>query len=143
MLSGTALAALEPGEGDAESPMPRVIGVEPEQADDGARSLREGRIVTIETPDTIADGLRTRFLGEHTFAVIQRHVDSIVTVSEESIIEALRWLWLHMKLLVEPSSAVPLAALLSGALPAKGERVGVILSGGNIDPDSIGELLRS
>ncbi len=131
LLAGTALASEGPG-------FPAVIGVEPALADDAARSFRTGAIVRLEAaPPTIADGLRTRFLGERTFAVIRERVEDIVTVSEEEIVEALRWLWLRMKLVVEPSGAVPLAALLAGKVPCAGRRVGVILSGGNADPGAV------
>ncbi len=137
LLSGTALAAAASGAGPS---IPAVYGVEPSIADDAARSLREGRIVVLETsPPTIADGLRTRFLGEHTFAVIRERVAGIVTVTEEEILEALRFTWLRMKLVVEPSGAVPLAALLAGKCDATGRRVGVILSGGNVDPGRVAE----
>ncbi|MBK8229782.1 MAG: pyridoxal-phosphate dependent enzyme [Candidatus Eisenbacteria bacterium] len=136
LLSGTALAAqvLELERGHRT----QVWGVEPEIANDAQRSLRTGAIVHLEdTPMTIADGLRTRYLGERTFAVIRRHVEGIVTVSEEEIVDAVRWLWLRMKLVVEPSGAVPLAALLAGRFDLKGRRVGVILSGGNADPAAL------
>ncbi len=133
LLAGTALAA-----GDAPR-RPAVIGVEPALADDAARSLRDGAIVRLDrVPDTIADGLRTRFLGERNFAVIGERVESIVTVTEEEIVEALRWLWLRMKLVVEPSGAVPVAALLAGKLELRGRSAGVILSGGNADPRAVG-----
>jgi threonine dehydratase len=134
LLAGTALAA--------EGTGAEVIGVEPALGDDAARSLREGRIVVLaEVPRTIADGLRTRFIGEHNFAVIGRRVTDIVTVTEEEIVEALRWLWLRMKLLVEPSGAVPLAALLAGRIPVEGRRVGILLSGGNADPRAVGSVI--
>jgi threonine dehydratase len=138
LLSGTALAA---GDGPGR---PRVYGVEPAIADDAARSFRSGKIVVLDrVPMTIADGLRTRFLGEKTFAVIRERVTDILTVSEEEIVTALRWLWLRMKLVVEPSGAVPLAALLAGRLPIRGMRVGLILSGGNADPKAVGERIMS
>jgi threonine dehydratase len=126
LLSGTAVAV------KAVSPTTRVIGVEPAAADDARRSLIEGKIVPSGDPKTIADGLRTS-LGGRTFAAIRRHVDEIVTVSEEAILEAMRFVGERIKLVVEPSAAVPVAALRSGAIRAGGQRVGVILSGGNID----------
>lgn len=136
LLAGTALAASGVRSG------PRVMGVEPERGDDAARSLAEGRIVTLAAvPDTVADGLRTRFIGQRNFAVFQEHVAGIVTVSEAQILEAMRWMWSRMKLVIEPSSAVPLAALLSGKIDVQGQRVGIILSGGNVDLDQIGALL--
>jgi threonine dehydratase len=136
LLAGTALAASE-----VENP-PKVIGVEPANADDACRSMRAGRIITLErVPDTIADGLRPRFIGERNFRVFQKWLEDIVTVTEEEIVDALRWLWIRMKLVVEPSGAVPLAALLCGRVPASGKRVGVILSGGNADPAQVGRLI--
>jgi threonine dehydratase len=119
-----------------------VIGVEPARADDAARSLEESRIVTLDAPpDTVADGLRTRFLGERNFEIIRSRVDRIVRVEEEEILEALRFLWFRMKQVVEPSAAVPLAALRSGRIEAAGRRVGVILSGGNVDPAAVSAWL--
>jgi threo-3-hydroxy-L-aspartate ammonia-lyase len=135
LLAGTALAA-------GETAPPLVYGAEPSMADDAARSLHTGAIVTLErVPMTIADGLRTRFVGERNFAVIRRRVEDIITVTEDEIVDAVRWLWLRMKLLVEPSGAVPLAAILCGRLPVGRKRVGLILSGGNADPGVIGPLL--
>jgi threonine dehydratase len=135
LLAGSALAA-------AAHPGVEVVGVEPAQADDVARSMAEGHIVVLEnTPRTLADGLRTRFVGERNFEILQQHGVRIVTVEEEAIVEALRYLWIRMKQLVEPSAAVPLAALLSGRLDVEGRRVGIILSGGNCDPAAIARLL--
>jgi len=112
------------------------MGVEPETADDGARSFRSGRLQTLEGhPSTIADGLRTRSLGRLTFPLIQRYVADMLTVSEAAIRQAMLFLWTRLKLVVEPSGAVGLAALLSGRLSAAGARVGVILSGGNVGPE--------
>jgi len=126
LLSGTAIAvrALQPGA--------KLVGAEPEVADDARRSLKLGRIVPSEDPSTIADGLRTS-LGELTFAVISRLVEDIVTVSEEEIVRAMRTVWERMKIVIEPSSAVPVAALLFRRESVPGSRVGVIISGGNVD----------
>jgi threonine dehydratase len=126
LLSGTALAA------EGEAPGARIIGAEPAGADDACRSLREGRIVPSVDPRTMADGLLTS-LGELTFAVIRRRVERIVTVSETGIAAAMRLIWERMKLVVEPSSAVALAALLEGGVDVVGQRVGIILSGGNVE----------
>jgi len=126
LLSGTALTVA------ALSPHTAVIGAEPEKADDAYRSLQAGRILPQEHPDTIADGLRTS-LGDRTFPIIQRHVRGIVTVSEEAIVEAMRLVWERMKLVIEPSAAVPLGALLSRRGEIQGQRMGIILSGGNVD----------
>ncbi len=133
LLAGSCLAAAL---GD---PAPRVYGAEPEIADDAARSLAAGVIVELlEMPPTVADGLRTRFIGERNFAILRARAAGIVTVSERSILEATRFLWMRMKLLAEPSGALPIAALLEGKIDVRGKRVGVILSGGNADPVDVG-----
>ena len=129
LLGGTALAGAKRG--------CRVFGAEPARADDAMRSLRAGRIIPVEAPDTIADGLRTS-LGERNFAIIRREVEDILTVSEESILAAMRLLWEHTKLVVEPSGAVPLAALLQHGPPRGTARIGVVASGGNADLDALG-----
>ena len=126
LLSGTAITVT------AISPATRVVAAEPAGADDAARSMREGRIVPSVNPQTIADGLLTS-LGTLTFAIIREQVDQIVTVSEAAIVTAMRHVWERMKVIIEPSSAVPLGALLQGAFEASGLRVGIILSGGNVD----------
>jgi len=130
LTSGTAIAV------KALSPFTQMIAAEPENADDAYRSLQEGKIMPPLPPNTIADGLRTA-LGTLTFAVIQKHVNAIVTVSEQSIIDAMRLLWERMKIIIEPSSAVPLAAVLSGKMDVKRKRIGIILSGGNVDMDNL------
>ena len=126
LLSGTALAA------KGASPGTRVVGAEPARADDARRSLEIGSIQPSNDPQTIADGLRTS-LGPFTFAVISRHVDRIVTATEAEIVEAMRFVWERVKIVLEPSSAVAVAPLWNGQLDVKGLRVGVILSGGNVD----------
>jgi len=130
LLSGTAIATA------ALAPAMQVIAAEPEAADDAYRSLQEGRIVPALDPRTIADGLRTS-LGELTFAIIQRHVQQIVTVSEAAIISAMRHVWERMKIVIEPSAAVPIGALLERKIDLTGKRIGVILSGGNVDLDML------
>jgi threonine dehydratase len=125
-LSGIAVAA------KAMRPDIRIVGVEPAAADDAARSLKEGRIMPAGTPVTIADGLKTS-LGEKPFAEIQRLVDDIVTVREDSIVQAMRLIWEVLKIIVEPSGAVSYAAVVEGSFHSQGARVGVILSGGNLD----------
>jgi len=127
LLSGCAVAA------KATNPACRVIGVEPQRADDAARSFRSGMLHRIENPDTIADGARTPSLGRYTFPLVLRYVDDIVTVSEESIRQTLRIIWERMKIIVEPTGVLAAAALLSGVISAPGQRVGIILSGGNVD----------
>jgi threonine dehydratase len=123
-------------------PAVSVIGVEPVRADDTRRSLLAGRRVSIPEPDTIADGLRAREPGELTFEVNSRLLDDVVTVTEDAIIEAMRFCFTRLKLVVEPSGAVALAALLSSVVGAIG-RTGVVLSGGNIAPEDFSALLRS
>ena len=126
LASGTAIASKH------WSPNTKVIAVEPEMADDAARSFRSGKLIPSENPQTIADGLRTS-LGDITFPLIQKHVDDIITVSEKSIAETMKSIWHRMKIIVEPSAAVPLAALLSNQLDVRGQKVGIILSGGNVE----------
>ncbi|MBA4601684.1 pyridoxal-phosphate dependent enzyme [Thermoactinomyces mirandus] len=135
LLSGTAVASKRMSSGIS------VFGVEPENADDTRRSLLAGRRLTIPAPETIADGLRITTPGELTFPVIQSHVDDIVTVSEKMIKEAVRFAIMRLKLVIEPSGAVPLAALLDRRFPRSLHRVGVIVSGGNMDPAVLARLL--
>jgi len=130
LLSGTALSC------HYLRPDVRVIAGEPKGADDAFRSLRDGRIYPSENPQTVADGLRTS-LGTLTFPIIRRYVERIVTVEEESIVAAMRHVWERMKVLIEPSAAVPLAAILEGGIETGGKRIGIILSGGNVDLDSL------
>jgi threonine dehydratase len=120
-------------------PATSVIGVEPVIASDTSQSIRAGRRVSIPEPDTIADGLRAREPGELTFAVNSRLLTDVVTVTEDDIIDAMWFCFTRLKLVVEPSGAVPLAALLSGAVTARGHTV-VVLSGGNIDPADFSAL---
>ena len=111
-----------------------MIGVEPAGGDDGVRSFKAGRRVRVEEPETIADGARTPSLGALTFELIRRSVDDLVAVPDVELIRAMRLVWERMKLIVEPTGVLGLAALTSGAVDARGLRVGVILSGGNVDP---------
>lgn len=113
-----------------------VIGAEPQGADDACRSLQAGHIVPMENPQTIADGLRSS-LGERTFPVLRDRVEAIVTVSEETIISAMRRIWERMKIVVEPSAAVALGAVMAEPQRFAGKRVGIILSGGNVDLDRL------
>jgi threonine dehydratase len=126
LLSGTAISV------KALSSACRVIAAEPSGADDAYRSFNAGRIIPSTYPVTIADGLLTS-LGEINFAIIRTKVDEIVTVSEESIIQAMRLVWERMKLIIEPSAAVPLAVLIENREKFRNLRIGIILSGGNID----------
>lgn len=130
LLSGTAIAA------KSMRPKIKVFAVEPANADDAAQSFRAGRWLVTEKKFTIADGLRTN-IGEPNFAIVQRYVDDIVTVSEEAIVAAMRIIWETMKIVIEPSAAVPYAALLESKIDASGKRVGIILTGGNVDLDAL------
>lgn len=130
LLSGTAVAAkgMKPGI--------RVVAVEPAGADDAFRSFRSGTLKRVVQPNTIADGLRTS-LSERTFSEVRRHVDDIVTVSEGAIIQAMRAIWEVMKIIVEPSGAVPYGAVVEQQIDVKALKVGLILSGGNLDLDAL------
>jgi len=118
----------------------RVIGVEPADANDTFLSLQQGARVEIPPPETIADGLRSPSHGELTFPIIQRNVERVVLVSDSEILEAMKFLLLRLKILVEPSGAVTAAAALSGKLPPGLGRVGLVLSGGNVDLNVVREL---
>lgn len=130
LLAGTALAA------HYFSLQAEVLGAEPIAVDDAARSLQSGQIETNPTNETVADGLRTH-LGDKTFGIIQRYVPRIFTVGEQNIIDAMRLIWERMKIIIEPSCAVPVAALLENKELFAGARVGVILTGGNVDLDNL------
>ena len=135
LLSGCAVAAT------GLLPQIKVVGVETETSNDWEQSLAAGHAVRIEPPDTIADGMRTQQPGALTFPIVQRLVERVMTVSDQEVKEAMRFLLLRMKLLVEPTGAVPVALLLSGRLDLRGQRVGVILSGGNADPALVAEIV--
>ena len=129
LISGCSIAA------KGLDPRIKVVGVEPKNADDAYRSFQLGERVPVENPNTIADGLRTS-VGEKTFPIIKEFVDDIITVTEEQIIDAMKFYWERMKIVVEPSGAVPLAGILSGNIESsliKNKRIGIIISGGNID----------
>ena len=113
---------------------------EPERADDARRSLLEGNILPSNNPKTIADGLLTS-LSERTFSVIRQHVREIVAVPEADILKAMRFVWERLKIIIEPSSAVAVAPVLTGQVPIRGLRVGIILSGGNVELDAFFETL--
>lgn len=135
LLSGSALAA------QRLSPKCRVVGVEPELADDGARSFRSGVLQRVEDPRTIADGARTPSLGTITFPLIRQHVHDMVTVPDEEILRAMRFIWERMKLVVEPTGALGLAAALCGRVDVRGKRAGVVVSGGNVDLAALASFL--
>jgi threonine dehydratase len=126
LLSGTAISA------KAINPLIKVYGCEPRQADDAFRSFHSGILMPSENPATIADGLLTS-LGPMTFEIIRHNVDDIITVSEQSIVEAMQMIWQRMKIIVEPSSAVALAAVIENPEYFRGKKTGIILSGGNVD----------
>ena len=130
LLCGTAVAA------KTMRPKIKVIAVEPANADDTAQSFRAGRLIRTEKTFTIADGLRTN-VGAPNFQIIQRYVNEIVTVSEEAIISAMRTIWETMKIIIEPSAAVPYAVIMEGRIDIGGKRVGIILTGGNVDLDAL------
>jgi threonine dehydratase len=127
LLSGCALAAR------ALAPGCRVVGVEPELADDATRSFRSGVLQTVSNPPTIADGARTPSLGTLTFPLVRQNVDEMATVSDAELVRAMRLAWERLKLVVEPTGVLGLAAALGGRADVHGKRVGVILSGGNVD----------
>ncbi len=130
LLSGTAIAA------KALKPEIKVIGTEPELADDAYRSFKSGNLIKEYSTATIADGLRTA-LGDLPFRIIQDKVDDIVTVSEESIIEAMRFSWERMNIIIEASCAVPLAAIFENKIDISGKKTGIIITGGNVDLDQL------
>jgi len=122
------------------SPQTKVIGVEPKNADDAYKSLKEGKIIPQTNPDTIADGLRTS-LGDVTFPILKEYLYEIITVTEEEIISAMKLLWERMKIVVEPSGAVSFAAILQNNSMFKSRKIGVIVSGGNVDVSKFIKLL--
>ena len=130
LTAGTALTV------KSRSPATRMVAVEPAGADDAYRSFRAGERLPADAPQTIADGLLTS-VGVRNFALIRRFVDDIVTVGDAAIIRAMRLLWERMKIVVEPSAAVPLAALVEERIDVPGMRVGIVLSGGNVDLDRL------
>jgi threo-3-hydroxy-L-aspartate ammonia-lyase len=135
LLSGTALSTC------ALAPRCKLYGVEPEAGDDGRQSLRRGEIVNIPTPNTLADGAQTQHLGRFTFEVIRRDVDDIVTASDVQLVEAMRFFAERMKLVVEPTGCLGFAAARHAGLRLEGRRVGVILSGGNVDLARYAQLI--
>jgi len=135
LLSGSALAAR------ATSPQCKIYGVEPEAGNDGQQSLRAGQIVHIQTPQTIADGAQTQHLGQYTFGVIQRDVTDILTASDQQLIEAMQFFAERMKIVVEPTGCLGLAAACHAQQSLSGLRVGVIISGGNVDMRRFGQWL--
>lgn len=135
LLAGSALAT------SGLSPQCKVVGVEPELGNDGQQSLRKGEIVHIAVPDTIADGAKVTHIGQHNFQVIQRHVDDIVTVPDAQLVETMKFFAERMKLVVEPTGCLGAAAALHRAYPVSGKKVGIIISGGNIDLPVLAKFL--
>jgi threonine dehydratase len=127
LLSGSALSARR------LSPGCRVVGIEPEAGDDATRSFRTGILHTVDNPPTIADGARTPSLGKLTFPLVLQNVDDMVTVADDDLVRAMRFVWERMKLVVEPTGVLALAAAMEGKVDVAGRRVGVVLSGGNVD----------
>ena len=136
LLSGTAVASKN------VCPTCKVIGVEPELANDATLSFKTGKLHTVKNPPTIADGARTPSLGNHTFPLVLKYVDDMVEVTEQAIIDTVKFLFYRMKLVVEPSGALGLSAIMSGKLKVTG-RAGVIISGGNIDSATMNKILDS
>jgi len=135
LLSGSALAAR------ALQPQCIIFGVEPEAGNDGQQSFRGGNIVSIPTPTTIADGAQTQALGNHTFPIIKALVDDIYTVSDAELIETMKFFATRMKIVVEPTGCLAAAAVMHGKIPSAGKRVGVVLSGGNVDLENFAKLV--
>ena len=136
LLSGCAVAA------HAMSPGCRVIGVEPEAGNDGQKSFRSGKIVHIETPKTIADGAQTLHLGNYTFPVIKQLVDDVITVRDDELVAAMSFFAARMKLIVEPTGALAAAAVMQKKIDTQGKRIGVLISGGNVDLARFADLVR-
>lgn len=137
LLSGCATAAR------ALNPGCRILGVEPEAGNDAQQSLRSGAIVRIDAPRTIADGAQSRSVGQLTFPVLLRLVDDIETVSDADLVETMKFLAGRMKLLVEPTGCLAAAAILSGKIDVRGKRVGIVLTGGNVDLDRFASLVQA
>lgn len=137
LLSGSALSAR------ALAPDCKVYGVEPEAGNDGQQSLRTGKIVRIETPKTIADGAQTQYLGEYTFGIIRRDVDDIFTVTDAQLVDAMRFFAERMKMVVEPTGCLAFAGAIAASKAIAGQRVGIVISGGNVDLSRYAALLSS
>jgi threo-3-hydroxy-L-aspartate ammonia-lyase len=135
LLSGSALAA------GAISPSCKVIGVEPAAGDDATRSFRTKQLQTVHNPKTVADGARTPSLGSLTFPLVLDHVSDMTTVDDEALLRTMFYVWERLKLVVEPTGALGAAAALEGTTPIRGARVGVILSGGNVDLSQVAQWL--
>ncbi len=135
LLAGSALAA------KALSPDCRIYGVEPEAGNDAQQSFRSGSIVRIPVPVTIADGAQTTYVGSKTFPIMQALVDDMLTVSDQQLVDTMRFFVERMKIVVEPTGCLAAAAALNGIVPCRGKRVGIIISGGNVDPKALAGFL--
>lgn len=136
LLSGCAVAA------HALNPRCEIIGVEPEAGNDGQRSLRTGAIVHIDTPHTIADGAQTQHLGQYTFPVLREHVKDVATVSDAQLVDTMTFFASRMKIVAEPTGCLAAAAVLGGQLDVRGKRVGIVISGGNVDLERFASLIQ-
>lgn len=137
LLSGSAIAA------KSLCPGVKVIGVEPEAGDDVKRSFETGILQKCHNPDTIADGARTHFAGDHTFPLILEHVDEMLCVSDQDLVDAMYFVWSRMKMIIEPTGALAIAAVMTGQVDVEGKKVGMMISGGNVDLDYALELFKS
>lgn len=135
LISGSAVAARH------LSPQCKVIGVEPEKGDDARQSMNSGKIVKIEVPDTIADGAQTQAIGTLILPILQNYVSEIITVTDNQLKEQMRWFAERMKIVVEPTGCLAAAAAMSKAIDLSGKRVGIIISGGNVDMDFFGQCV--
>ena len=136
LLSGSAIAA------NAMAPECRVIGVEPAAGDDATRSFRTKQLQTVNNPKTVADGARTPSLGALTFPLVLAHASDMATVDDPTLLKTMFYLWERLKLVVEPTGALGAAAALEGSTPIRGRRVGIVLSGGNVDLTQVGEWIQ-
>ena len=135
LLAGSALTA------GAMSPGCRVVGVEPAAGDDATRSFQSKQLHSVQNPQTVADGARTASLGSLTFPLVLRHVSDMTTVDDATLLDAMFYLWERLKLIVEPTGALGAAAALGGKMPIAGRRVGIILTGGNVDLSQVSQWL--
>jgi len=137
LLSGCAVASKH------LNPRCRVVGVEPAAGDDATRSFRTKTLQTVKNPDTIADGARTPSLGKVTYPLVMKYVDDMLTVTDAELLKSMFFLWERMKIVVEPTGALAACALLEKKLDAKGRKVGVVLSGGNVDVKAMAAIMRT
>ncbi len=137
LISGCAITARE------LAPHCKIIGVEPDAGNDGVQSFRAGKLIRIDTPNTIADGASTNSLGEHTFAIIHSLVTDMVSVPDAALVRAMRFFFERMKIVVEPTGSLAAAALMEEKIQARNKRIGVIISGGNVDAERFASLMQT